>query len=104
MQYWGHRSSRLGGAPATSASALPPEPFRSAILTGLRYARYNPYLRATLIRTIAFVVFGSSYWALLPLVARTQIAGGAALYGVLLGVIGASAVGARSSCAGSGKS
>jgi MFS family permease len=38
-------------------------------------------------------VFGSSYWALLPLVARTQIAGGAALYGVLLGVIGASAVG-----------
>jgi hypothetical protein len=38
-------------------------------------------------------VFGSSYWALLPLVARTKIAGGAALYGVLLGVIGASAVG-----------
>jgi predicted MFS family arabinose efflux permease len=80
-------------APTRSASALPPEPFRSAILTGVRYARYNPYLRATLIRTIAFFVFGSSYWALLPLVARTQISGGAALYGVLLGVIGASAVG-----------
>jgi predicted MFS family arabinose efflux permease len=80
-------------APARSASALPPEPFGSAMLTGLRYARYNPSLRATLIRTIAFFVFGSSYWALLPLVARTQIAGSATLYGVLLGVIGASAVG-----------
>jgi hypothetical protein len=80
-------------APTTSGSPLPPEPFISAIRTGLRYARYNPYLRATLIRTIAFFVFASAYWALLPLVARTQIAGGPALYGVLLGVIGASAVG-----------
>ena len=80
-------------APMRSASALPPEPFGSAIRTGVRYARYNPYLRATLIRTTAFFVFGSAYWALLPLVARTQIAGGPALYGVLLGAIGASAVG-----------
>ncbi len=76
-----------------SASALPPEPFGSAIRTGLRYARYNSHLRATLIRTTAFFVFGSAYWALLPLVARTQIGGSAALYGVLLGVIGAAAVG-----------
>ena len=80
-------------APTRSATALPPEPFGSAIRTGLRYARYNPYLRATLVRTVAFFVFGSAYWALLPLVARTQIASGPALYGVLLGVIGASAVG-----------
>jgi MFS family permease len=80
-------------APSRSASALPPEPFASAIRAGLRYARYNPHLRATLFRTIAFFLFGSAYWALLPLVARTQIAGGPALYGVLLGVIGASAVG-----------
>jgi MFS family permease len=80
-------------APKKSASALPPEPFGSAVRTGLRYARYNSYLRATLIRTIAFFVFGSGYWALLPLVARTRIAGGPALYGVLLGAIGASAVG-----------
>jgi predicted MFS family arabinose efflux permease len=80
-------------APTKSSSALPPEPFGSAIRAGLRYARYNPHLRATLFRAIAFFVFGSAYWALLPLVARTQIAGGPALYGVLLGVIGASAVG-----------
>ena len=80
-------------APKKSGSPLPPESFGSAIRTGIRYARYNSYLRATLIRTIAFFVFGSAYWALLPLVARTQIAGGPALYGVLLGAIGASAVG-----------
>jgi predicted MFS family arabinose efflux permease len=80
-------------APTKSASALPPEPFGSAIRTGLRYARYNTPLRATLVRTVAFFVFGSAYWALLPLVARTRIAGGPALYGVLLGAIGASAVG-----------
>ena len=79
--------------PKKGGSSLPPESFGSAIRTGIRYARYNSYLRATLIRTIAFFVFGSAYWALLPLVARTQIAGGPALYGVLLGAIGASAVG-----------
>lgn len=80
-------------APARSVSALPPEPFGSAIRTGLRYARYNPHLRATLVRTVAFFLFASAYWALLPLVALTRIAGGPALYGVLLGAIGASAVG-----------
>ena len=80
-------------APKKSRSALPPEPLVGAIRTGLRYARYNPHLRATLIRTTAFFIFASAYWALLPLVARHQILGGPALYGILLGTIGASAVG-----------
>jgi MFS family permease len=60
--------------------------------TGIRYARYNTHLSATLIRTTGFFVFASAYWALLPLVARTRIAGGPALYGILLGVIGAAAI------------
>src|ERR1700722_7892980 len=72
---------------------LPAESFTSGVRTGLRHARYNPYLGATLIRTIGFFLFASAYWALLPLVANRQISGGAALYGVLLGAIGASAVG-----------
>src|SRR6516225_11274944 len=46
-----------------------------------------------MLRAAGFFLFASAYWALLPLVARGQIAGGPALYGVLLGVIGASAVG-----------
>jgi MFS family permease len=46
-----------------------------------------------LIRAVGFFLFGSAYWALLPLVARLQIAGGPQLYGTLLGAIGAGAVG-----------
>jgi MFS family permease len=80
-------------APETSRSRLPAETFGKAIRTGLRHARYNPYLGATLVRTIGFFVFASAYWALLPLVARKQITGTPALYGALLAAIGASAVG-----------
>jgi MFS family permease len=71
---------------------LPVERFYSAIRTGLRHARNNPHLRATLIRAISFFLFASAYWALLPLVTRSQIDAGADLYGYLLGAIGASAV------------
>jgi MFS family permease len=46
-----------------------------------------------LIRGAAFFLFASAYWALLPLVARSRIAGGPDLYGVLLGAIGVGAVG-----------
>ena len=80
-------------APKKSAARLPPESLGGAIRAGIRYARYNPHLAATLIRTVGFFVFGSAYWALLPLVARRQISGGPELYGILLGAIGASAVG-----------
>lgn len=79
--------------PRQDGSRLPPEHVWSAMRTGLRYARFNPSLNATLIRSAGFFVFASAYWALLPLVARSQIASGPALYGILLGVIGASAVG-----------
>jgi MFS family permease len=71
---------------------LPPERFGRAIGAGLRHARHNPHLRATLMRAAGFFVFASAYWALLPLVARNQVAGGPELYGLLLGAIGAGAV------------
>jgi len=80
-------------APRKATSGLPAERFASAMRTGFRHARHNPHLRATLIRAVAFFLFASAYWALLPLVARNQIAGGPALYGILLGAIGAGAVG-----------
>jgi len=75
-----------------SGTLLPAERFGQAILVGLRYARHNPHLRATLIRAAGFFLFASAYWALLPLVARQQITGGPGLYGVLLGAIGVGAV------------
>jgi MFS family permease len=79
--------------PRRTGRRLPAERFASAIRTGARYARNNPPLRATLFRAVAFFLFASAYWALLPLVARTQIAGGAQLYGILLGAIGVGAIG-----------
>jgi predicted MFS family arabinose efflux permease len=74
------------------AHQLPPERFGSAMLVGLRHARRNPHLRATLVRAIGFFVFASAYWALLPILARNQVQGGPRLFGILLGAIGASAV------------
>jgi MFS family permease len=71
---------------------LPAESFGPAMSAGLRYSRHNPHLRATLARASGFFLFSSAFWALLPLVARSQIAGGPELYGILLGVIGMGAV------------
>jgi MFS family permease len=79
-------------APPPAASDLPPESFGNAILVGLRHARYNAPLRATLVRASGFFLFASAYWALLPLLAREQVAGGAGTYGLLLGSIGIGAI------------
>ena len=79
-------------AAGVARSGLPPERLTGALVIGFRHARYNASLRATLIRAVAFFFFASAYWALLPLVARNQIAGGPELYGILLGAIGIGAV------------
>ena len=76
----------------TKAQSLPSERFGGAIRAGLRHARYNPHLRATMIRSAGFFPFAIAYWTLLPLVARNQIAGGPEVYGILLGAIGLGAV------------
>jgi MFS family permease len=78
--------------PSREGIRLPPERLLGAMVIGFRHARYNANLRATLIRAAAFFLFASAYWALLPLVARDQIAGGPQLYGILLGAIGCGAV------------
>jgi hypothetical protein len=66
----------------SQGSGLPPEHLTGALVVGLRHARYNPYLRASLIRAVAFFFFASAYWALLPLVSRNQIDSGPELYGI----------------------
>jgi len=75
------------------SSILPAERFTGAIRAGFRYVAYNQPFRATLARSVGFFLFASAYWALLPLLARNQLAGGPELYGLLLGAIGAAAVG-----------
>lgn len=78
--------------PARRGASLPRERIGTALRVGLRHARYNPHLSATLIRTAAFFVSASAYWALLPLATLRQASGGATLYGGLLAMIGAGAV------------
>lgn len=75
-----------------SSNHLPAERLGAAMRTGFRHARHNPRLRATMVRATAFFIFASAYWALLPLVTRERIRGGAELYGLLLGMIGLGAI------------
>ncbi len=78
--------------PPRPAGGLPGERFMAAMRAGLRYARRSAALKHTLWRAVAFFLFASAYWALLPLIARDLLSGGPALYGVLLGCVGAGAV------------
>jgi MFS family permease len=78
--------------PPKRKAGIPSEGFASAIMLGIRHARYNAYLSATLIRAAAFFLFASSYWALLPVIARSYMSASPTLYGTLLGAIGAGAV------------
>jgi len=101
VPFWLNAVSNLGivaallwwRSPQKAARLLPAERFASAVRAGIRHTRHNSHLRATLTRAVAFFLFASAYWALLPLVAHNQIAGGPELYGTLLGAIGAGAVG-----------
>jgi MFS family permease len=74
------------------APFLPPENMFMAMGAGVRYARLSPDIRTVLIRGGAFGILGSSIWALMPLIARDLIGGGAVTYGVLLGAFGGGAV------------
>jgi MFS family permease len=79
-------------SPQKSTDTLPAERLTSAVRTGIRHAANNRNLRATLARSLAFFPFACAYWALLPLVARSQMTQGPELYGILLGALGAGAI------------
>ncbi|WP_072396238.1 MFS transporter [Hyphomicrobium sp. CS1GBMeth3] len=79
-------------APEAKQSRLPAETLVPAMISGVRYTLHSRPVKSTLLRAAAFFVFGSAFWALLPLIARNVLAGGASLYGILLGCLGAGAV------------
>ncbi len=69
-------------------SALPAERFVGAIQAGIRYARFAPLLQTVLIRTAAYIFFGSALFALLPLLGRRELGLDALGYGIILGFWG----------------
>src|SRR4051812_13909531 len=74
------------------AKVLGPEHVGSALRAGLRFVRSSPRTRTVLVRAMAFVVFATALWALLPVVARSRLGLGSGGYGLLLGAVGVGAV------------
>jgi MFS family permease len=77
--------------PAQEA-VLPAERILGAMTTGVHYVRHAPEVIAPIVRGSTFILCGSSLWALLPLLARTELQSGAAGYGLLLAALGLGAV------------
>jgi MFS family permease len=78
--------------PVAAQDALA-ERFPGAFRAGLRYARASRELHVVLLRAFLFFALASSVWALLPLVARQLLGGGAGFFGILLGAVGLGAIG-----------
>lgn len=71
---------------------LPPERIWQAVISGVRFVAYSPTTRNVILRSVLTGIAGASISALLPIVARDMIGGGAMIYGVLLGAFGIGAV------------
>ncbi|WP_299717914.1 MFS transporter [Tardiphaga sp.] len=76
----------------TEASRLPRERLNRAIVSGVRYIANSPSIRVVLMRTLITGICGGSVSALMPLVARDLLHGGAQTYGIMLGAFGMGAV------------
>lgn len=69
-------------------SALPRERLGIAVGAGIRYIAMSPGQRTILVRALLFGVAAASLSALMPIVARDLLGGGALTYGLLLGAVG----------------
>ncbi len=64
----------------------------SAIRAGLRYVRHEPQMISVLVRAGIFILCASAVWAVLPLLAKTEIGHGSAGYGLLVACLGIGSV------------
>ncbi|MHB2263785.1 MFS transporter [Aliihoeflea sp. PC F10.4] len=78
--------------PERAEKTLPRESLGLAIQAGLRYIAMSPNLEKVLLRSLVVGFAVIAILALLPLVARDILQGGALLYGVLFGAFGIGAV------------
>ncbi len=73
-------------------SRLPPEKLNRAIISGVRYVIHSPPMRTVMLRCTLTGALGGSIFALLPLLVRDVLGGGAQAYGVMLGAFGIGAI------------
>jgi hypothetical protein len=71
---------------------MPRERLNRAMVSGVRYIANSPAIRIVLARTFVTGIFGGSVSALMPLVVRDLLHGGAQAYGIMLGAFGMGAV------------
>lgn len=71
---------------------LPPERLGRAVESGFRYVIHSPRIRTVLIRTALMGMIGGSLQALMPVIARDLLGGGAQTFGLMLGSFGLGAV------------
>ena len=76
----------------TAPSRLPRERLNRAMVSGVRYIANSPSIRIVLARTFVTGILGGSVSALMPLVVRDLLHGGAQAYGIMLGAFGMGAV------------
>ena len=62
------------------------------MVSGVRYIANSPSIRIVLTRTLVTGIIGGSVSALMPLIARDLLHGGAQTYGIMLGAFGMGAV------------
>jgi MFS family permease len=73
-------------------SRLPRERLNRAMVSGARYITNSPSIKIVLARTLVTGLIGGSISALMPLVVRDLLHGGAQTYGIMLGAFGMGAV------------
>ncbi|WP_426411725.1 MFS transporter [Bradyrhizobium ganzhouense] len=76
----------------TEPSRLPPEKLKRAILSGVRYIINSPSIKIVLTRSMVTGMMGGAILALMPLVARDLLHGGAETYGMMASAFGLGAV------------
>jgi MFS family permease len=76
----------------SAPSHLPREKLSRAMVSGVRYITNSPSIKIVLTRTMVTGIIGGSVSALMPLVTRDLLHGGAQTYGIMLGAFGMGAV------------
>ena len=92
LSYLGILATLAWWRPKRVRAELPPEPLGPAVGAGLRYVGLSPHLLSILLRCALYTVPIAAVPALMPVVARDLLDGGATTYGVLMGGFGAGAM------------